>query len=86
MRCLRLVLLAFCVLTALCSLFTARCASADDGTPAAPTPSPAPPAGPPSPWMFVPVVSSSPKLGTAGGGLGSRAAADDSVRRSPNAG
>jgi outer membrane protein assembly factor BamA len=69
MRRMRQVLLAFGLVTALCNLFTARCASADDGTPAAPTPSPAPPAGPPSPWMFVPVVSSSPKLGTAGGGL-----------------
>ena len=39
--------------------------------PAAPDPAQQPPAAShtPSPWLFVPVFSSSPKLGTSGGGL-----------------
>ena len=66
---MRQILPAFCLLPALCGLLAARGAFAADDTPAAATPSPAPPAGLPSSWMFMPVVSSSPKLGTAGGGL-----------------
>ena len=67
---MRQLLLAFSFLLAFCSLLAAPCAVADDDTPASPPPSPAPPAEAPSPWMLMPVVSSSPKLGTAGGGLG----------------
>jgi outer membrane protein assembly factor BamA len=64
---MRQVLLAL-IVPALCNLVMAGGASGDD-TPAT-SPSPAPPAGPSWPWMLMPVVSSSPKLGTAGGGLG----------------
>src|SRR4051812_25959845 len=63
------LLLAFAIAGALGDPLAARCAFADDAAPEANAPSPAPP-GPPSPWMLVPVVSSSPKLGTAGGALG----------------
>lgn len=65
----RQALLALCIVPALCSVLTERGASAQDGSQPAPSASPAPPKGPPSPWMLVPVVSNSPKLGTAGGAL-----------------
>jgi hypothetical protein len=69
----RVLVLALGIAGALGNLLSARCALADDTTPEAPAPSPAPaekPKGPPSPWMLMPIVSSSPKLGTAGGALG----------------
>jgi hypothetical protein len=56
MPSLRASLLALGVAGAFAALPGARCTFAED-------------AGPPSPWMLVPVASSSPKLGTAGGAL-----------------
>src|SRR6188472_2804826 len=46
-------------------LITAGAASAQDGGADKPRPTEQP-----SPWLLLPVVSSNPKLGTTGGGLG----------------
>ena len=45
-------------------------ALAQQAPPDAPSQQTAPPDEPPSPWLLAPLFSSSPKLGTAGGGLG----------------
>jgi len=48
------------------------CAADEQDPPveAQPSPAPSPSAKPPSPWMVMPILSSSPKLGTSGGALG----------------
>ena len=61
--------LATRVLILLIAVALSRSASAQEPSPDAPA-QPAAAADAPSPWLLVPLVSSSPKLGTAVGGLG----------------